>query len=122
MKILVDMNLSPEWVGFFKQQGVEARHWSETGAPTAPDREIFEWAQFHDYVVFTHDLDFGAILAASGANAPSVIQVRTQDVLPERIGATIVTALREHAGALESGALLSVDGWRSRVRILPLNR
>jgi hypothetical protein len=41
---------------------------------------------------------------------------------PEWIGATIVTALREHAGALESGALLSVDGWRSRVRILPLNR
>jgi len=41
---------------------------------------------------------------------------------PERSGAALVTALREHAGALESGALLSVDGWRSRVRILPLNR
>jgi len=26
------------------------------------------------YVLLTHDLDFGAILAASGANAPSVIQ------------------------------------------------
>jgi len=48
--------------------------------------------------------------------------LENQDVLPERIGATIVTAPREHAGALESGALLSVDGWRSRVRILPLNR
>jgi hypothetical protein len=41
---------------------------------------------------------------------------------PECSGAALVTALREHAGALESGALLSVDGWRSRVRILPLNR
>ena len=122
MKILVDMNLPPEWVGFFEQQGVEARHWSEIGAPTAPDRDIFEWARSNACVVFTHDLDFGAILAASGANAPSVIQVRTQDVLPERIGATIVAALREHAGALESGALLSIDGWRPRVRILPLNR
>ena len=122
MKILVDMNLPPEWVGFFKQQGVEARHWSEIGAPTAPDRDIFEWARFHAHVVCTNALDFGAILAASGANAPSVIQVRTQDVLPGQIGATIVTALREHAAALESGALLSIDGWRPRVRILPLNR
>jgi hypothetical protein len=57
------------------------------------------------------------------ADMPEAVRdLKNQDVLPEPIGATIVTALREHAGALESGALLSVDGWRSRVRILPLNR
>jgi len=32
--------------------------------------------------VFTHDLDFGDILAATGAEAPSVIQVRTEDTTP----------------------------------------
>lgn len=31
MKILIDMNLSPNWVGFLKGAGVEALHWSEVG-------------------------------------------------------------------------------------------
>lgn len=122
MKILVDMNLSPGWVGFLRQQGLDARHWAETGAPSAPDEEILAWAEAGSFVLLTHDLDFGAILAASGAKTPSVLQVRTQDVLPERIGELVLTALREHAAALESGALLSVDERRARVRILPLGR
>lgn len=35
------------------------------------------------YVVFTHDLDFGDILAATNADDPSVIQVRTQNLHEE---------------------------------------
>lgn len=40
------------------------------------------WARANDYIVFTHDLDFGAMLALTNAESPSVIQVRTQDVTP----------------------------------------
>ena len=28
MKLLVDMNLSPRWVGMLTQAGIEAAHWS----------------------------------------------------------------------------------------------
>ena len=45
-----------------------------------------EYARNHDYIVFTHDLDFGTILAATNTDTPSVIQVRTKDTLPEVIG------------------------------------
>ncbi len=44
-----------------------------------------DWARPSGYVVFTHDLDFGALLAASHAGGPSVIQVRAQDVLPDHL-------------------------------------
>ena len=27
MKILIDMNLSPVWVDYFQEQGIEAAHW-----------------------------------------------------------------------------------------------
>ncbi len=47
MKLLVDMNLSPQWVEVFERHGWQAVHWSTVGDPQA-----------------------------------SVIQVRTQDVLP----------------------------------------
>lgn len=36
------------------------------------------WALTNDYIVFTHDLDFGTLLAITQADAPSVIQVRSQ--------------------------------------------
>ena len=44
-------------------------------------------------VVLTSDLDFSAPLAASDAAGPSVLQVRTQDVLPESLGAQVVRVL-----------------------------
>lgn len=28
LKILIDMNLSPDWASVFKQAGVESVHWS----------------------------------------------------------------------------------------------
>lgn len=64
MKILIDMNLPPSWVQVFRQENWEAYHWSAVGSPTAPDSEILEWATDNGCVVFTHDLDFGALLAS----------------------------------------------------------
>jgi predicted nuclease of predicted toxin-antitoxin system len=44
-----------------------------------------QWARNNDYLVFTHDLDFGILLAHSRDSGPSVIQVRTQDVTPDHL-------------------------------------
>jgi predicted nuclease of predicted toxin-antitoxin system len=120
MKILVDMNLSPRWVRFLGDAGIEAAHWSELGPGDAPDVEIMTFAKAHDYVVFTHDLDFSAILAATHREKPSVIQVRSDDVSPEAIGSAVVAALRQTAHDLSKGALLTVEPKRMRVRLLPL--
>ena len=40
MKLLVDMNLSPRWIGVLTSAGVQAVHWSTLGAKTATDSEI----------------------------------------------------------------------------------
>ncbi|MDZ7718748.1 MAG: DUF5615 family PIN-like protein [Balneolaceae bacterium] len=77
MKILIDMNLTPEWTKVFQEERIESVHWSEIGEPTATDNTIMKYAREHDYLIFTHDLDFGDILAATEAKGPSVIQVRT---------------------------------------------
>lgn len=75
----------------------------------------------NSYVILTHDLDFGDILAATGAKAPSVVQVRSQDVLSERFQNLIINALRQFETALASGALIVIDESRSRARVLPLS-
>jgi predicted nuclease of predicted toxin-antitoxin system len=94
MKILVDMNLSPEWVGLLNSEGFEAVHWSQIGLVSAPDVELFDWARNNLAIVFTHDLDFGTLLALTALDSPSVFQVRTYDVTPKKLGKRAVQILR----------------------------
>lgn len=120
MNILIDMNLSPLWVPYLQKYDFEAQHWSTLGKPDAPDTVLFNWAKDNKAVIFTNDLDFGAILAASQTNAPSVFQVRTQDLLPASIGQIVVDSLRRFTPELEAGALITLDLNRTKVRILPI--
>lgn len=120
MKILIDMNLSPDWREILARHGWESVHWSSVGKPNALDKTILQYARDNDYIVLTHDLDFGAILAATGAKTPSVIQVRTQDILSERFQNLLIEALRQFESALTAGALVVVEESRSRARVLPL--
>jgi predicted nuclease of predicted toxin-antitoxin system len=69
MKLLVDMNLSPRWATTFVS-AISADHWSTIGRHDASDGEVMAYAREHGYVVLTNDLDFSAILAASGARGP----------------------------------------------------
>ena len=114
------MNLSPEWVPLLQAQGWDAVHWSTVGDPRAADRELMDWAVANEYVVFTHDLDFGTMLALSHEAGPSVVQVRAENVLPDHLGTAVLAVLGQHEADLSSGALVVVDEGRSRVRVLPI--
>jgi predicted nuclease of predicted toxin-antitoxin system len=78
------------------------------------------WARLRGYIVFTNDLDFGHLLALTHASGPSVIQVRSKDLLPDGIGPVVLRALRENQEALRTGALVVIDPEDFRVRILPI--
>ena len=120
LKFLVDMNLSPQWVPVLWKHGWQAVHWSTLGHPGASDEDIMGWARDHQYVVFTHDLDFGTMLALSHEAGPSVLQVRTEDTLPDYLEGLVVAAINQHEADLSAGALVVVDESRSRVRVLPI--
>ena len=120
LRIVVDMNLSVEWIPLLEQAGWTAVHWSAIGDLRAEDVTIMAWASSHRHVVFTHDLDFGTALALTQAGEPSVIQVRAQRVLPEHIGPMVLAALKQYERELSTGALVVVEPAKSRVRILPL--
>lgn len=116
------MNLSPLWVGFLLDHGVEAVHWSAIGSARAPDTALLDWASENGHLVLTHDLDFSALIALAGLSGPSVVHVRSQRLLPAQIGTTVVDVLRVHQGTLASGAIITIDDAAARVRILPVRR
>jgi len=120
MKLLIDMNLSPRWVARLAADGFDSVHWSEIGAASATDREIMSYAARGGYIVMTHDLDFGAILAATKGKNPSVVQIRSQEISPEIIVEKVISALRQMEAELADGALLSIDASSLRLRVLPL--
>ena len=120
MKVLIDMNLSPRWVASLRDAGHVAEHWSTVGAQNASDQQLLEHAARNDFVVLTHDLDFGTILAATGALRPSVIQIRSGDLRPEVLGQAVTLALAACDAELRSGALVTLEPQRRRITLLPL--
>ncbi|QDQ27090.1 hypothetical protein FNU76_12360 [Chitinimonas arctica] len=122
MKLLIDMNLSPKWVGVLAEAGLEAMHWTALGPANAPDPEIMAYAKSYDFIVVTNDLDFGTILSATQGDKPSVVQIRSVDLNPDAIGHFVITALKQMEAELLEGALLTIDTNRTRMRLLPLGR
>ena len=111
----------PRWVDSFRSAGMGAHHWSTIGPSNAPDRILFEYAGQQDFVILTHDLDFGAILASGGGATPSVVQLRGPDLRPEQASCLYWRPCVKQAPNWEP-APWSRDARRTRIRILPLNR
>jgi len=100
--------------------GIEAIHWSDVGAVTAPDAEILCWAKAKGYVVVTQDLDFPEYLALTKAALPSVILIRNADVLAVNTASLLRATARQCGAALDRGAIVVLDARGRRVRTLPI--
>src|SRR5256885_1751703 len=113
--------MSPLWVEYLRAAGHDVAHWTTLGPADALDIEIVGFAREHGYVVFTRDLDFGALLATSSALRPSVVQFRGPDQFPAKAGPRILHLLGQAEQELVAGAFVSIDLGRTRIRLLPLN-
>lgn len=120
MRFLADMGISPRSVAFLRDMGAEAVHLHELGLERLPDAAIVEKARSEGYIVLTHDLDFGELLALSGADLPSVVIFRLQSMRPSNVNRYLRILITDHQTALAEGAIFSVSESRIRVRRLPI--
>ena len=120
MKLLVDMNLSPDWVPLLAAHGWEVRHWRETGPGNAPDTELLKWARENAHVIVTQDLDFSQLLYATQHAGPSVVLLRLDNEFDSAVQKHVCAAIEVASQALEAGALLTVSPGRVRLRHLPI--
>ncbi len=107
------------WVRFLEENGFEAVHWSTTGDPTATDAVVMAWGAIAASS-WSPTTSTSPLCSRPPRPGPSVIQVRTQDVLPDAVGAHVVRVLRDHRAALDQSAIISIDELTSRVRVLPV--
>ncbi len=120
MRFLADMGISPKIVAVLEHLGHQAAHLQQQGLHRLKDSAILEKARKEGCILLTHDLDFGDLLAASGADLPSVIIFRLRNMRPERVHAYLVNIISQYPKALEDGAIVTVTEGRVRMRDLPL--
>ena len=120
MKLLLDQGLPRSAASLLRTAGIDTVHTGEIGLATADDMTLIELARQQDRVVVTLDADFHAILALSGADKPSVVRLRIEGLRAEALAALLQALLSERGSELESGALLTVQRKRVRIRYLPI--
>lgn len=95
-------------------------HLREQGLERLADAAVLAKAREEGFILLTHDLDFGELIAASGARLPSVIVFRLRNMRPENVNGYLRLIIEEYAETLKKGAILSVTEGRIRIRLLPL--
>lgn len=121
MKLLVDANLSPKVAVSLCEAGFEATHVVDHGLVTASDEEISSFAIEHGQVIISADSDFATMLALGGGIAPSLILLRSADLLtPAGQSSLLAANLPQVQEDLEVGAVVTIARGHIRVRRLPL--
>lgn len=116
------MGISPKAVTHLRSRGHNAVHLIEEELYRLSDAAILAKARIEDRIVLTHDLDFGDLMAASGARLPSVVIFRLSDMAAANVNRYLDVITQEHGRALEQGAILSVAERRIRIRSLPISK
>ena len=119
MKFRADMG-TPRTVAFLRDLGHDAVHLHEQSLGRLSDPSILRKARDEGRVLLTHDLDFGELMAASGANLPSVVILRLRDMRPAGVNAHLREVVTEYNEMLEKGVIVSVSERQIRLRSLPI--
>jgi predicted nuclease of predicted toxin-antitoxin system len=120
MKFLADMNVSLSTAQCLRTEGYDTIHLREERLERLSDSAIIEKAAREGRVILTFDLDFGDLMAASGAALPSVIIFRLSDERPVSVSLKLLDVLKLKQVELERGAIIVVGDARCRARLLPV--
>ena len=122
VRFLADMAISQSTIAWLRTHGHDALHVRDEGMQRAPDELILAKARDDERILLTLDLDFGYLMAVSGAALPSMIIFR----LGNETAGAVTRRLEEVLACCEqdllSGALVTVDDDSIRVRHLPIDR
>jgi predicted nuclease of predicted toxin-antitoxin system len=124
LKIVIDMNLSTNWISSLAAAGHGVIHWASVGRSDAPDEVIMAWARKNAHAILTADLGFGGRLIRAGDLGPSVIQLRNTVTFASVMADAVTDAIAATEAILTAGGILTVerDGFRVRSLSNPLHR
>jgi predicted nuclease of predicted toxin-antitoxin system len=75
VKLLLDQNLSPRLVRRLTDLHPNSRHVMEVGLDRSLDKEVWNYARQHEYLIVTKDVEFSELSLIKGF-PPKVIWIR----------------------------------------------
>ena len=120
LKFLANMNISPLTVEDLKKLRWDIVRVAEIMDRRSKDVQILTYAREHNRVVIKQDLDFSSLLALSGYEKPSVINLRVDNARPDFVTNRIIETVNELEKELGEGTVVSVDEISARYRRLPI--
>lgn len=105
MRFLIDAQLPPKLATALRKAGHEAEHVFEVGLLTAPDIEIWRYAERTSAAILTKDSDFVAIRLRATAGAP-VVWLRLGNVTNDALERALIHHLPEIVDAIAAGESL----------------
>ena len=120
VKFVADVNVSRHVVAYLRSAGLDVVRVPEIMDERAADVDIIAEARRRGAVVISHDQDFTAILAVSGATLPSLLNVRVSYVDAERLAQKITAVLKATEQELITGAIVTLDDRGVRLHRLPI--
>ncbi len=120
MKCRGDMGISQRTIAWLQEQGHHALHVRDMGLQRASDADILKLARDEGCILLTLDLDFGYLMAVSGAVLPSVVIFRLGNETSEFITSRLADVLDCCLDDLQEGAIIAVEETAIRVRHLPI--
>jgi predicted nuclease of predicted toxin-antitoxin system len=114
------MGIGHAVVASLKQRGHDALHVRSLDMQSAEDEQILTLAADQQRIMLTHDLDFGRLLALSGAEAPTIVTFRLSDMGATNVLAVLLDAIDELGPHMERGAAVTIDDVTIRWRPLPI--
>lgn len=97
----------------------DAIHVADRGLNGKSDTDVMALAVAENRILISADTDFGELLAASGAAAPSLILLRGFGGRPDTRISVILANLAQLEEYLLAGAIVVINESRIRVRLLP---
>jgi predicted nuclease of predicted toxin-antitoxin system len=119
VKLLLDAGVPRLTCDLLKQRGHDAIHANDI-CLGASDDQLVNLAIEQGRVIINLDVDFHSILAQRQTAAPSVICLRVQSLRHEEAADLIARILFQCRAELESGAVISANRIKIRVRRLPI--
>lgn len=120
IRLVLDQGVPRDTAARLRERGYECTHVGEVGMSRASDQEILAWSLEQDAAVVTLDADFHAILAVSGAAAPSVIRVRREGLDALAVMGLIEKVAEDYAQELVDGSMVTIKLNKTTCHKLPI--
>lgn len=116
-RFLVDEAMPRSTVGALRNAGYEAEDVRDVGLRSAVDRRVYEYAQSHNAILVTEDMDFSNVLDYPLETHHGIVVLRVpQDYSAQQKNRTLLNALKELEEQSLKSALVIVTTDRVRIR------